>query len=698
MNNETKADVNAFNELLNVLVFLENVSTKILGMPDENKVFKVLEKESSKSKLCNISIFLLAKSGSKLKIAAASEFYRKNKIFERLFGASLEKLRIDINKSTLLSQVINEEKTLEANFADLLREISPIPTGNETIRIFDLQKRRVILSPLYRHKRVFGILVIDAVDPIDQFSIVAGIFAQQISAAAEVTEQRSKYKKTIEKLKSSEEKYRASFEKAMDAIVLADAVTGIIVDCNHAACKLVGRKKSEIIGQHQRILHPPEEIEGEFSKTFPRHLKEDEGQVLETKVITKDGEVRDVEIKANLVEVAGKKILQGIFRDVTETKKIEKNLIHERDFLQALMDNIPDTIYFKDMSSRFTRINLAQARMLGVKSPDEAVGKTDFDFFTLEHAKDAYIDEQNIIKTGIPMVNKVERIRRSDGKFLWVTATKVPIRDPDGHIVGIVGISRDITEAKQMQEQLEQYSKHLEEIVEQRTAELRKAERLAAIGETAAMVGHDLRNPLQSILGTLYLLREKIDSIHCDSRDKQDFEKLLKRVDEEIKYMNKIISDLQDFAGPIKVNLIETDIGDVIKDTLASITIPKTIDVSVIISKSLPKLMVDPTLMRRVLTNLILNAVQAIPDTGKIRIEAFNNKKDAIINVTDTGVGIPEENLPKIFQPLFTTKAKGQGFGLATCKKLINLQNGEIMVKSEVGKGSTFSIKIPLKR
>jgi len=697
MNNE-KVDANAFNELLNASVFLGNVSTKVYGISDVNKIYGILEKEFSKIKSYNVCIFMLANKGLKLRIAAASKFYRKNQIFERLFNKSLEKLRIDVTKSSLCSQVVHEEKTLEADFTDLLREISLLPTGNEIIKTFNFQERKVILSPLYRHKRVLGILIIDAIDPTDQFVAVAKNFAQQISAAMEVAKQQSKYKKTIDKLRSLEEKYGASFEKAMDAIVLADAETGIIVDCNHAACKLVGRRKSEIVGQHQRILHPPEEIVGEFSKTFTHHLKENEGQILETKVITKDGEVRDVEIKANLLEIEGRKILQGIFRDVKEKKKMEKKLISERDLLQALMDNIPDTIYFKDTNSRFTRINLAQARMLGVKSPGEAVGKTDFDYFTLEHAKDAYIDEQNIIRTGKPIVNKVERIRRADGKFLWVTATKVPIKDSTGRTVGIVGISRDITETKQMQDELEKYSKHLEEIVEQKTTELRKAERLAAIGETAAMVGHDLRNPLQAIIGTLYLLREKIDSFPIESMEKKDIEKLFRRVDDEIKYMNKIISDLQDYAGLTKVNFIETDIGDVIKDALASITIPETIKVSVAVSKSLPRLMVDPTLMRRVLTNLILNAVQAIPDTGKIRIEAYNNGEEAIISVTDTGVGIPEENLPKIFQPLFTTKAKGQGFGLATCKKLINLQNGEIMVKSEVGKGSTFSIKIPLKR
>ena len=120
-------------------------------------------------------------------------------------------------------------------------------------------------------------------------------------------------KKAEKALKESEEKYRTQFEQAMDAIFIADAETGIVVDCNRAACKLVGRKKSEIVGQHQRILHPPQETNGDTTRTFKKHLREKEGQTLETQVITKKGEIKEVAIKANVLEISGKKLLQGIF-------------------------------------------------------------------------------------------------------------------------------------------------------------------------------------------------------------------------------------------------------------------------------------------------------------------------------------------------------------------------------------------------
>jgi PAS domain S-box-containing protein len=146
----------------------------------------------------------------------------------------------------------------------------------------------------------------------------------------------NKEQRMEEALRASEEKYRKQFEEAMDAIFIADAETGIIIDCNRAASELVGREKSELVGKHQRILHPPQKIKGDFSRTFKQHLKEKEGQVLETQVITKKGEIKDVAIKANLFELEGKKLLQGIFQDITERKRMERERKRFEERLSAL--------------------------------------------------------------------------------------------------------------------------------------------------------------------------------------------------------------------------------------------------------------------------------------------------------------------------------------------------------------------------
>jgi len=148
-----------------------------------------------------------------------------------------------------------------------------------------------------------------------------------------------------------------------------------------------------------------------------------------------------------------------------ERKRAEEALAHERDLLQALMDNIPDTIYFKDTASRFVRVNKAQAQVLGVDDPKEAIGKTDFDFFTLGHARDAYEDEQEVVKSGQPLIGKVERIRRADGQFRWVSATKVPMLDEEGQVIGTVGVSRDITERVRAEREIEERRRYLEGVL-----------------------------------------------------------------------------------------------------------------------------------------------------------------------------------------------------------------------------------------
>jgi len=147
--------------------------------------------------------------------------------------------------------------------------------------------------------------------------------AELTAANEQLTREIDVRKKIEEQVRKAEENYRTQFEGAMDAIFVADAETGIIIDCNPAATRLVGREKSELTGQHQRILHPPESIDREFSKTFKEHLREKQGQTLEAQVITKTGKTRDVAIKASIIEVRGRKLLQGIFRDVTESKKAD---------------------------------------------------------------------------------------------------------------------------------------------------------------------------------------------------------------------------------------------------------------------------------------------------------------------------------------------------------------------------------------
>jgi len=167
----------------------------------------------------------------------------------------------------------------------------------------------------------------------------------------------------------------------------------------------------------------------------------------------------------------------GISRDISQAIKIEEELASERDMLHVLMDNSPDSIYFKDKENRFLRISKAQAEKFNISFPEEAIGKTDFDYFPIEHAKEAFDDEMNIIRTGKPIVGKIERETAPGEPEHWVFTTKMPIYDKKNSIVGTFGISRDITEMKMFEKALSKAKDEMEARVQERTEDLQKANR-----------------------------------------------------------------------------------------------------------------------------------------------------------------------------------------------------------------------------
>ena len=168
----------------------------------------------------------------------------------------------------------------------------------------------------------------------------------------------------------------------------------------------------------------------------------------------------------------------GISHDITERRLAQEALAREQDLLHALMDNIPDTIYFKDPGSRFTLVNRAQAKLLGLERLEDAIGKTDFDFFTAECAGAAFADEQRILALGEPLIAKEEHVQRPDGQWRWMTATKMPFRDRHGKVVGLMGVSRDITERKLAERKVEHYAEVLAEKNAQLESDLRTAREL----------------------------------------------------------------------------------------------------------------------------------------------------------------------------------------------------------------------------
>ncbi|MGD6851122.1 MAG: two-component system sensor histidine kinase NtrB [Candidatus Bathyarchaeia archaeon] len=258
----------------------------------------------------------------------------------------------------------------------------------------------------------------------------------------------------------------------------------------------------------------------------------------------------------------------------------------------------------------------------------------------------------------------------------------------------VVVLFEDITMHKELQRQLERYTKDLERIVDERTKQLRESERLAAIGQTAGMVGHDIRNPLQAITSDLYLIEQEIKvNPTCIS---PEIAESIAAIEENIAYINKIVSDLQDYTRTLKPTMSQVSVKDIVNSALSGRKIPSNITIRK--PENGLVIVTDPTFLRRIITNLVTNAIQAMPKGGKLDIEAIKEDKTACISLSDTGVGISEDAKANMFKPLFTTKAKGQGLGLAVVKRLVELLDGEITFESRVGAGTTFIVRLPLEK
>ncbi len=261
--------------------------------------------------------------------------------------------------------------------------------------------------------------------------------------------------------------------------------------------------------------------------------------------------------------------------------------------------------------------------------------------------------------------------------------------------IGVV--FEDITEQKQLSEKFEEYSEGLEKTIQQKTEELQETqtrlvqtERLAAIGELAGMIGHDLRNPLSGIRNAVYFLRKKQACFIGDSGDE-----MLTVIDRAVEQANKVINDLLDYSKELHLELEEQSPKSIIDYVLLSINKPQNIKIIENI-QSQPEIWVDTNKIERVFINLVDNAIEAMPNGGTIEIKSQTEPNNIIFTFTDTGCGMSDNTLAKIFTPLFTTKAKGMGFGLAICKRIIEAHGGKITVTSALKKGTSFTITLPI--
>jgi PAS domain S-box-containing protein len=411
---------------------------------------------------------------------------------------------------------------------------------------------------------------------------------------------------------------------------------------------------------------------------------------------------------ANQVAVAleNARLYEAMQQELGERRRAEEALAHERDLLHALMDNTPDAIYFKDADSRFVKVNKAQAQVLvGNHDFDEIIGKTDFDFFAADHAQDAYQDEQKIVRSGQPLSDKLEKIQRADGQTRWVSTTKIPLIGKDGQIAGTIGITRDITERKRAEEQLQLYAAEMERINEE-------------VKRFAYIVSHDLRAPLVNMKGFASELRLALDEIqsvvetilpHLDEEQKQkitralqeDVPEALEFIDSSVTYMDRFIHALLKLSrlGRYELKLEPVDVNVIVQTTLQTMAHQIAEHQGKVIVDTLPEVIADQTSMEQIIGNILDNAVKYLTSDrpAEIRITAERGDDETIFHFHDNGCGIAPDDMDKVFTPFQRAGRQdvpGEGMGLAYVQALVRRHGGRIWCKSEPGVGTTFSFTI----
>ena len=380
----------------------------------------------------------------------------------------------------------------------------------------------------------------------------------------------------------------------------------------------------------------------------------------------------------------------------------EEELILRENLYQTLFENAPVPTLLVDENGILSNVNAAFEKLSGY-TKEEVEGKKIWKEFVFEEdlkKMEAYRAERLAGRYAPPSYEFRFLDKKMNVHDVLVNVSIIPgTKKIIASFIDLTDIKRLQEELKRSKEELERYSKHLEEVVEERTRELREKERLAAIGEAATSIAHDLKSPLQVLINSVYIAKmgiSKLPAPMVEQLKSSGVLETLSKIEKQIGYINRILLDLQEISRPIKPEAVNVNLITLVKESLQSVTVPDNIELKIPEGDLEAKL--DPHLLRRVLVNLIENAVQAMPKGGKLEIACSRVGSELLITIKDTGIGMPREVVENIFKPFFTTKPKGAGFGLYTSKRIVEAQGGKISVESEVGKGTIFTIRIPVKQ
>jgi PAS domain S-box-containing protein len=488
------------------------------------------------------------------------------------------------------------------------------------------------------------------------------------------------------------EDFQDYFETHLDVVRECAALVKLVAT-NQAAMELYGAQSSEDLQEGLPLIFDDESYPV-FKDELIAIARGDTQFDAETTARTLSGEKKHLMLRWSVVQGFEDTLSRVLVCDVdiTERKRAEEALQHLIVFNEGIVQSMGDGVAVLDEEGYITFSNPSADRLLGYQ-PEEMVGRHWTHFVPP--------DQQSIVQAALdrrtpgPGEPYEHEVMRSDGTRLTVLARSSP-RFVDGAPAGILAVFTDITERKRAEQALKEYSARLEEMVEERTRELHDAqqelirkERLAILGQLAGGVSHELRNPLATITNAIYFLQMTLADADETTRE------YLQLISTQAQNAGKIVTDLLDFSRKPIADRELTPVSQLVSQLLETSAPPANVEVFSLVSPDLQPARVDPQQISQVLKNLVTNAYQAMPDGGTLTVRAEAHDNELHLAVIDTGSGISDEDMPRLFEPLFSTKPGGIGLGLAVSKTLVEANEGRIEVQSRKGEGSTFTVILP---
>ncbi len=453
---------------------------------------------------------------------------------------------------------------------------------------------------------------------------------------------------------------------------------------NTMATDIAGYSLDELIGMDFNLLL--NELHRKIMLDLHSEVEEDENRrvCMEMAINTAKGDTKEVEICITIAKgEEGAVKTYAYTRDITQRKKMEREIREKSEFLSKLIESSTDSIVVTDMEGNILLFNRGAEELLGYRA-EEVIGKMNIrNIYPPGVAKEVMDKMRGPDYGGEGRLKSLPMVHRNRwGEMIDGSLSASIIFDDKGNEIATVGIFTDLRVRLNMEKQLRETQQ-----------QLLQSEKLAAMGRLTSQIAHELNNPIYGIMNTLELLKSEIP-------DNSKRRRILDMSLSETERVSEMLSNMLSFSKPKEEERRGVDINKLLENIMLFFEkqlLESNIEIKTDFDPDLHHIQASPNQIRQVILNIIANARDAMPDGGKLTVETVNKNVLIIINIIDTGIGIPDEIKDKIFDAFFTTKhkVKGVGLGLSVCYGIVKDHGGDILVKSDVGKGSTFSVILP---